>query len=198
MATYRTLCRRARKWADLGRDQRTWYHGARSVLRGIAELEGWDYGTFADIVAITSPRCSVSRNLKVAVAAMVGEVPGDVIRSTRAALAHYRATGIIRGPKTRRFSDVLRGDDGVVVIDTWMARGLGVADNKARNKTTQILGERIIGHVARAEGWTLADTQAAVWAGIILTHYKAGKVPGYNVRDVGLYTVDGSVSYTPF
>jgi len=113
-----------------------------------------------------------------------------MIRSTRVALEHYYETGEIRGPKTSRFAKVLRGDDSVVVVDTWMARALGVPAGQARNKSTQELAERVIAAVAvrrsgrtLGEVWRYAETQAAVWAGMIRTHYDKGKIPLFRAAD---------------
>lgn len=189
MATYRTLCRRCQRWALIGRAHRRWYRVARAVIRRLAdhrnERRDDYYGTLCDLVAITSPRTSVKRNLKFAWGEFIGQPrPSDMIRSTRAALDHYHRTGEIRGPKTSRFAAVLRGDDNVVVVDSWIARGLSVPDKQARNKSTQELAERVIGHVAGRFGWCLSEAQAAVWAGIIRTHYRDGKVPRMRISDV--------------
>jgi hypothetical protein len=165
------------------------------------------YNTLCDTVAITSPRCAVKRNLRLAWAEFRGKPrPADMIRSTRAALDHYYSTGKIRGPKTSRFARVLRGDDNVVVVDTWMARALNVPDRHARNPSTQRLAERVVFAVckrlSRATGirWTLAETQAAIWTGCIRTFYKDGKIPLFRTADVGLYSTGpgGSLSDVPF
>ena len=155
------------------------------------------YQNLCDVVALTSPRCSVKRNLRLAWGEFTGEDrPRDMIRSTRVALDHYYKTGIIRGPKTSRFAQVLRGDDSIVVVDTWMARALGVPDNHARKKSTQELAERVVrsiqgrfvkGFFSDPNRWTMAETQAAIWAGMIRTHYDKGKVPLMRTDYVGLY-----------
>jgi len=207
--TYRTLCRRCRRYADIGHAYRRWYRVARGVIGRLADhhmnvsgdaasrvantefecvvkLERTldAYRTLCDVVAITSPRCSVKRNLRTAWGEYAGHgLPHDVIRSTRRAMEHYWSTGEIRGAKTSRFARVLRGDDSVCVVDTWMARGLSIPDNDARLKSTQKLAERVIGHVARAHRCPMAEGQAMVWAGIIRTHYKDGKIPCYRVTD---------------
>ncbi len=213
MATYRTICKRCERYALIGHANRRWYRVARAVIRRLVEYRSEQlepyvseyhnirYRKLCDIVAITSPRCSVKRNLRFAWAVYTGELrPGDLIRSTRAALDHYWKTGEIRGPKTSRFAKVLRGDDNVVVVDAWMARALGVPDVQARNKSTQELAERVMRFVQRkiclrlgvSDGfhhpvcvvrWPLAEVQAAVWAGMIRTHYKNGKVPRFRVND---------------
>jgi hypothetical protein len=163
--------------------------------------------TLCDLVAITSPRCSVKRNLRLAWGEFTGASrPADMIRSTRAALDHYYATGKIRGPKTSRFARVLLGDDDCVVVDSWMARALNVPDRQARNLSTQRLAERVAWAVrtrlSRATGirWTLAETQAAIWTGCIRTFYKDGKIPLFRTADVGLHRTGpgGSLSDVPF
>lgn len=205
--TYRTLCRRCRHYAAIGHAHRRWYRVARSVIGRLADHwsidhppeKSWsdsinharvklqrdrNYRTLCDLVAITSPRTSVKRNLRVAYSIFTGSNDlGGVIRSTRAALRHYHATGEIRGPKTSRFARVLHGDDSVCVVDTWMGRALSVSDREASYVRTQRLAERVIGHVARAHQCPMAEAQAMVWAGMIRLHYNAGNVPRYRMAD---------------
>jgi hypothetical protein len=127
-------------------------------------------------------------------------------RSTRAALDHYYQTGEIRGPKTSRFARVLRGDDDVVVVDTWMARAIGVPDRAARTKASQALAERVVACVrdrlywSTGVPWTLAETQAAIWCGSIRTFYKNGNVPLFRTSIIGLHRTgpSGALSDVPF
>lgn len=234
MATYRTLCRRCERYALIGHAYRRWWRVARAVLWRLADHRmnsGGDpitrianqecttraYQTLCDIVAITSPRTSVKRNLWLAWGQFTGQVtnPHGMLRSTRVALDYYYPTGEIRGPKTSRMARVLRGDDNVVVVDTWMARALSVPDKQARNRSIQELAECVIENVKRRIEnsttwfgypvcyWTPAETQAAVWAGYIRTHCKDGKIPMYRMRDVGLAHTETSgklldVSGVPF
>lgn len=214
MATsLRTLCNRCERYALIGHANRRWYRVARAVLERLSQYHRdqlaphvftyreISYNRLCDIVAITSPRCSVKRNLWHAWREYTGEPrAGDMIRSTRAALDHYWRTGEIRGPKTSRFARVLRGDDSVVVVDSWMARALGIRDKQARNKSTQELAEDVLfcvqqkmPHLSRFLGsrlWPIAEIQAAVWAGMIRTHYQDGKIP--------LYRVDDAIGKVPF
>ena len=202
MLSYRTILKHCRRYATIGRDNADWYHVARDVLGRIAQFRGWDYGTWADTVSVCSPRTSVTRNLRIAYRAMSGgQLPDDVIRSTRAALRYYETTKIIRGPKTSRFAKVLRGTDNIVVVDTWMARALSVEDLAARNRTTQALAERVIGLVAKDHDCCLSDAQAMVWAGVIRTLQPRGNVPNYRAEDIGLFSdvlPDGRLSDVPF
>ena len=92
------------------------------------------------------------------------------------------------------------------VVDTWMARALSVPDKQARNKSTQELARRVVHAVARRinsfepVAWSPAETQAAIWAGMIRTHYDKGKVPLMRTDDVGLYRTgeNGRLSDVPF
>ena len=137
-----------------------------------------------------------------------------MVPSIQAALDYYYQTYRIRGPKTSRFAEVLRGDDSIVVVDTWMSRALSVPDRQARNKSTQELAERVVKNVQRKLSrqyagpgdstgvvwWPAAEIQAAIWAGMIRTHYKDGKIPIYRTEDVGLYRTgtNGQLSEVPF
>ena len=204
MPTYRTIIKRCERYALIGHANRRWYRVARAVIRRLSdspadESNRWlprveYYNKLCDIVAITSEKCSVKRNLRIAWAEFTDKPrPGDMMRSTRVALDYYYVTGEIRGPKTSRFAKVLRGDDSVVVVDTWMARALGVADQQARNKSTQELAERVLWAVREKMHnnsrlhplWLgpISEVQAAVWAGMILTHYDKGKIPLFRVAD---------------
>ena len=215
---------RCERYALIGRSGRRWYRIARAVISRLAdhhmtpsrdpitrianaECTETAYRTLCDLVALTSPRCAVKRNLRLAWGEFTNKPrPADMIQSTHAALDHYYSTGKIRGPKTSRFARVLLGDDDCVVVDTWMARALGIPDRQARNKSTHMLGERIAWSVrarlSRATGirWTLAETQAAIWTGCIRTFYKDGNIPLFRTADVGLHRTgpSGSLSDVPF
>lgn len=219
---YDEIVDRCERYALIGRSGRRWYRVARSVIRRLAQ-HGTDnfaaprgrpedhrehiYRTLCDLVALTSPRCSVTHNLRLAWGEFTRrDRPADMTRSTRAALEHYYRTGEIRGPKTSRFARVLRGDENVVVVDTWIARAIGVKDKNARTKASQSLAERVVScvqdrlHWSTGVRWTPAETQAAIWCGCIRTFYKNGKVRKFRTADVGLYRTgrSGTLSDVPF
>jgi hypothetical protein len=174
MTSYPTIL----AYAVIGRDHRNWYRDARVVMGQLAERTKWPVRYVCDIVAIVSPRVSVSRNLRVAEAYLSdGVILPGVIQSTPRALKHYRATGEIRGPKTSRFALALAGCDNQCVIDTHIAAAFGYRPEDARLVSTQRRVERVMGRVATTCGWTLSDTQAAVWAGYYRTAYRTGNVP---------------------
>lgn len=187
MLSYRTHRERFVRYFDKGSDNVGWYYRARAALHTIADRYQWDYGTWVDLVAITSPRLSVKQNLRFAYRTMAGlTLPDEGLASTRAALTHYRNTGLIRGAKTRRFSDALRGSDNVVIVDSWLAKGLSVDPRHARHLSVQGRAEHVIGHMAKERHLTLSDTTACVWAGVIRTLTGKDSVPNYRTEDIGL------------
>jgi hypothetical protein len=174
MVGYKTIL----EYAVIGQAHRDWYRNARVIMGQLAERTAWPVRYVCDIVAIMSPRLSVSRNLKIAEAYLADDtILSGVLSATQAALRHYRATGIIRGPKTSRFALALAGCDNQCVVDTHIATAFGYRPQDARLVSTQRRIERIMGRVGRVCGWKLSDTQAAVWSGYYQTAYPTGNVP---------------------
>lgn len=152
-----------------GWDYRHWYDRALSNIVLLCTEKGWSPERFIDVLAVTSPRMSVRRNIRVTMGYMTyGALPTDVIRSTRAALAHYEETGEIRGPKTSAFSAALKGDMEAVVLDTWMAIALGVEQKKFSTKRVYQSASRRIRFVAHLMGLRPAQAQAAMWSACVL------------------------------
>ena len=122
---------------------------------------------FENVIAITSPRVQVARNITLAVwYCKFGTLPG-AIRSTRLAMAHYEATGAIRGPKTGPFARAVLGDEDAVVLDTWMAKVFEVPHKAFDKKSVRATCADTIRQAAKVLGWTPAQTQAAVWTAAI-------------------------------
>lgn len=180
-----TSAKRIRDYAKNGTAFRRWYVLARGVVRRLADTTDKPVGMVADILAITSPRCVVTRNLRVTYAYLRGEpLPGDVMRSTRAALKHWELTGKIRGPKTSAFALVLRGDDSRCVIDSHIARAFGYHEKQAALKWVRDIIAAQIVCLANNNGWTVAETQAMIWAGYYKATYPTGRVPRYRMQAI--------------
>jgi len=171
------------RYADEGRAYRRWYVQARLVVSHVAGWAGATTGRTADILALTSPRCTVTANLKATYQYLTDRTfRAGIPLCTRVAVAHYETTGIIRGPKTGAFSRVLRGDDSALVVDSHLARAFGYDGRVARSLYVRVAVGKVIRRVARRFGWTVAETQAAVWAGYYRQAYPRGKVPMYDTR----------------
>lgn len=151
-----------------GSDYRNWYTEAHNAIAEVCNSNNWSVSKFIDVLALTSPRVSVKRNVSIAIRYMNDGVLGeDVMRNIRASLEHYENTGEIRGPKTSAFSKALTGNQESIVLDTWMAKALGVDQKKFDSKKFRSSAERRIRYAAHVLGWTPAETQAAIWAGTL-------------------------------
>lgn len=158
-----------------GEGGRFWYGTAERAVRTEAERLGVTPERFAAVLAVTSPRVKVRRNWTLTVQYLAtGSVEG-IMKSSRAALAHYEATGEIRGPKTGPFARAILGDRLAVVLDVWMARAFGVEHRRFGSRLVREEATRRIQAAAGILGWTPAQVQAAVWTATVI---RDGKTPG--------------------
>ncbi len=173
MSLHARLC----NLAEWGMPFAGWYDDARDYIIDECIKQKWDEHVFINVMAVTSPRISVKRNWDVTVNLLAGGKPEKqgIIRSTRIALAHYKKTGEIRGPKTEAFARALHGDSTALVLDTWMSKALGVPHAKVTQVGTMAWAHEQMRPVAKAHDLSMRDTQAAVWAGICKA---SGVTPG--------------------
>lgn len=161
-----------------GQDGIDWYARARVDIARVSGVFGLEPSHFAAVLSVLSPRVNVRRNAQLALRyCQRGSLDG-VTSSVRAALAHYEATGEIRGPKTRAFAANLSGDETPVVLDVWMCRALGIEQRALKRKAVYRKGADRVRRVAVALGWTPAQTQAAIWTASYRRHYNVGNPPG--------------------
>lgn len=161
--------------ADAGADGRLWYAHAADQVRLGADRLGIEAGRFADLLALFSPRVSVRRSIRMAVHyATTGQYAHDVMQSVRTAVAHYEATGAIRGPKTGPFARALRGDITAIVLDVWMSRALGVPQKDLERVGIHAEGTLRVRSAGLELGWPPAAAQAAIWHTVIR---RAGRRP---------------------
>jgi len=158
-----------------GEGGRHWYRAAERAIRSESERVGVTPERFANILAITSPRVKVRRNWTLTVQYLMSGSLEGIMKSSRAALAHYEATGEIRGPKTGPFARAVLGDRLAVVLDTWMARAFNVEHRRFASAAIREECSRRIQAAAGILGWSPAEVQAAVWTAVVV---RAGKTPG--------------------
>lgn len=162
-----------RRFAEAGLDGADWYDRGQREIAEVCEVEGWDPERFTDTLAILSPQVSVRRNVRLALQYNgTGRLLDNVMGNVRRSLARYNDTGEIGGAKVSAFAAALKGDREAIVLDTWMARALLVAEfepslAKLRRKATRELACKRIRAVAKRIGLCPRDCQAAIWAGII-------------------------------
>lgn len=160
-----TIAARTKLAALDGASGKDWYANARRLIAAEASRLDVDPSEFADILALTSPRVSVSKNWEMAqrYCRSQGKNTKGFMRSTRVALEHWEATRIIRGPKTSAFSAALKGNEDYVVLDTWMAAFFRVDQRLFDRPKVRAKYEKVVRGVALDLGWTPAQVQAAVW-----------------------------------
>ena len=145
---------------------RNWYRDATAQIDYVSWLEGWDRDDFAGVIATTSPRCSVIRNIRMSLHFMhhrdITVVP---MRGIRTSVTRFLDGEGIAGQKTRAFYHNLSGRDGYVTLDVWMAYALGIDQKEFNTVGNRVKAtDRIVG-VAERLGVAPAEAQAAVWTG---------------------------------
>jgi hypothetical protein len=165
-----------KRLAKAGADGRNWYVDAERDIAELCQRRGWNRERFTGILAVTSPRVSVARNLRITLQFMqTGELLSNVMVTIRSGVTHYLNTGEIRGPKTGPFYAALLGDTSAVVLDVWMAKALDVEQSHFSNRQIRYACGLRVRQVARSLRWSPRDTQAAIWTGIVR---QSGNTPG--------------------
>jgi hypothetical protein len=171
--SYRTLCRLASENLHEARDG---YSMAEAEVRVICELEGWSHKNFTGILSVTSPRCSVRRNIRIALEYVGnGIVLQNVFKTVRRSIEICDQDNIINGPKTSAFYAALMGDKNAVVLDTHMADLFGVEQKYAfRRKPEIAFWTQVVRRIARRLGCEPRAAQAALW---YAQRYRIGEYP---------------------
>ncbi len=173
------------RYARVGYAWKDWYASARMHIESTCAAKNWPVGAFTAVLAVTSPRVSVVQNWRATYMWFdKGVLPPNMMRSTRIALGHLVLTGEIRGPKTHAFNRALLGDESALVLDVWMAKALDVPHTKVTSKQNMMAAWRRVVKVSKVLGISIAQTQAAIWAGVCLTN---GVRPG-NLSDAAQST----------
>lgn len=154
------------KYACAGIDGRNWYQDATAQIDFVAHTEGWDCDEFAGVLATTSPRCSVLRNIRMSLHFMkhrnIRVVP---MKGVRTSVLRFLDGKGITGQKTSAFYANLTGNYGPVTLDVWMAYAFGIDQTDFNKLATREECTRRVVRVARRLRVEPAAAQAAVWTG---------------------------------
>lgn len=147
-------------------DGRYWYTEAQAEIAAICKLENWSPEYFAGIIATTSPRVSVRRNVRIALHyCHTGDFLANVMRGIRTSVAKFTDNRTISGLKTMPFWQALCGDSSAIVLDTHMANLLAVPQKLFATKGGNRYYAGIIAGVASELGIANAEAQACLWYG---------------------------------
>jgi hypothetical protein len=142
-----------------------WYDDARYQIRTVCELGGWDTPLFTGVLAVTSPRCTVRRNIRITLHRLVnGVVPKGTMGAIARAADNWIDRRVISGPKVSAFYTALMGCDDGIVWDTHMINAFGIELTRF-NGSARGECERILRIVAKRLNLTPLQAQAAVWCG---------------------------------
>lgn len=157
-----------------GIDFAPWYNIANRQLR---ELFPDNCGYVADLLALTSPRCHISRNVGFVRSILDGDdYPVGIMPTVHRSLERYRISGKIYGKKTGCFAQNLRGNLSPITLDVHMARAFQVPQKTLFRRD---IFERIYRNILRLSnehGLKPAQTQAAIWAGSLISQ---NRKPGF-------------------
>ncbi len=153
-------------YAIIGQHKRHWYAMQAEQIREWCARHDVSVEYFTGVFACLSPRVSVLQNWKMAIRYCRDDDLKGVMYSSRQAVEHFVATGEIRGPKTKAFFNALMGDPDALVLDVWMARALRLEHKHVTQARHVPRITRRMKQLAASFQWSVAETQAAVWAGI--------------------------------
>lgn len=162
--------------ARSGEEGRGWYVDAARQIRRYALEIGQCPRVVAGVMAITSPRVHVVRNIRITKTYFeTGLIVGH-FGKTQGLVDRFVADGTISGPKVSAFYEALRGDRDAVVVDVWVARAFNVGhdddlgNRRGLTKKEYKRVDQAVRSLAGRLGWQPAETQAAIWWGSCLAH----------------------------
>lgn len=154
------------RMALYGQDHMGWYESAKLDIEKASDILGLDSVAFTEIMAVTSPRVSVTRNVKYAI--MLSQEPFDrpsgMMGGVFDSYMKWLDTGLITGQKTRPFANALMGIHTSIPLDVWMCKALQIPHWSLRRKSVFTRATQRVAHVANYLGWWNMEAQAAIWA----------------------------------
>ena len=154
-----------------GQEGEGWYDRARDNIDSFARAIDVPRLVVCDVMAILSPRCSVSRCDKMTAEHFLNSrrrPEGSMLQRWESILSYYRHgnVGSHKALKIRAFARALSGDKNSVVCDTHIAAMFGVdyGKNGLPEKAYNTAVDRIV-RVADRFSLPPADAQAMLWVG---------------------------------
>lgn len=149
-----------------GQDHMGWYATAKLDIEKASDILGVDPVAFTEIMAVTSPRVSVTRNVKYAIMLSLEPFvkPSGMLGGVFDSYTKWLDTGLILGQKTRPFANALMGIHTSIPLDVWMCRALTIPHWSLRRKAVFTRATQHVAAVADYLGWWNMEAQAAIWA----------------------------------
>jgi len=173
-----------RRLAEMGKNHSSWYERTRLEVIAICDRYGWSAPDFFAVLAASSPRVAVTRNVRITAHTMAtGRCPenclGSTIRATTAAYLY----GTVSGQKVRDFHESLieGGRTESFTLDVHMATALRVRQESFATQAGKATAYAQLEHARRGMSTPMlaGEFQAAVWAGLFIS--RGLKVPQTDV-----------------
>ena len=162
MASVKTLT----DYAALGIRGRDWYPRATAQIDYVARRAGWSTDEFCGVLATTSPRCSVLRNIRLSLHFMKFRNDRVIpMKGIRKSLNDFLGGKGIKGPKTGAFYHNLAGRSDYVTLDVWMAYALKLDQTDFTLKATHAEACSRVVRVGEILGISPSAAQACIWTG---------------------------------
>ncbi len=149
-----------------GQDHMGWYASAKLDIEKASDILGVNSVAFTEIMAVTSPRVSVTRNVKYAI--MLSQEPfvkpSGMLGGVFDSYMKWLDTGLITGQKTRPFANALMGIHTSIPLDVWMCKALGIPQWSLRRKSVFTRATHQVAQAADYLGWWNMEAQAAIWS----------------------------------
>lgn len=147
----------------------SWYPRSRKFVERVAVDFELPKSVVAGVTAVLSPQVRWAQNKEYAVALCAGADTVPTFKSNvekaKLIISGAPARTVVSGPKVEQFYRSLMGYDDATVIDTWMCRAAGVAQDRLTQSMYDQLSEALRVS-SRAFGWEPAPYQAVVWTSI--------------------------------
>lgn len=180
-----------RKYYESGKEGLGWYDNVNALLTKYFGKQNAQI--FAKLLAATSPRMPVERNLTTAIEAFNryvnefknrnrvssdkdislgddpnfrGRMANYFMRTHVPNIGHAMSGSKLSGSKVDNFSRALSGDPDAVTLDVWMGRAMGIKGNLFNNPESYQVVADAIRELATEAGVEPRQYQAAVWTGI--------------------------------
>lgn len=167
MPCYRTIVQRLKvlETHEAFASGLAWYDRATQGVRKLAAATGFGPVTVARVIAVTSPQCSVARNIAIAHAVLTGGTArglGANIRKAHAIIEDPRRSArYVGGPKVIAFANALIGNDDLV-LDVHALRAVNFDQDRLRTSDRAAV-VKAYRNRAKALGLRVCAYQAGIW-----------------------------------
>lgn len=149
-------------------NSRNWYNNSRAAIQKRYKN---NTSLFIKLLAVTSPRTTVKRNLYLADKTLryirqnkpIDFSYGITNKTTRKNVDRVINNKPINGPKVKAFAAALNGDSKQVVIDSWMLKAFNIK-RSAPTPNDRVHIKTVINKIADQLHMTPAEVQACLWS----------------------------------